>query len=83
MTLTLTLREAPAAPVRAEALAPRPARRRWARAEIERLEVWHGNRRGGASASSSPSPAAGATTSASRATSAASRASGPAWPAAG
>ena len=28
VTLTLTLREAPAAPVRAEALAPRPARRR-------------------------------------------------------
>ncbi|HWH92723.1 MAG TPA: formylmethanofuran dehydrogenase subunit C, partial [Baekduia sp.] len=44
MTLTLTLRAAPAAPVLAEALCPdrlaglRPA-------EIERLELWHGNRR--------------------------------------
>ncbi|HEX2103374.1 MAG TPA: formylmethanofuran dehydrogenase subunit C [Solirubrobacteraceae bacterium] len=43
MTLTLTLREAPAAPVRAEAL--RPDRLAGlSRSEIERLDVWHGNR---------------------------------------
>jgi len=44
VTLTLTLREAPAAPVSAEAL--RPDRLvGLSRAEIERLELWHGNRR--------------------------------------
>ena len=44
VTLTLTLREAPAAPVVAEAL--RPDRLAGlSRAEIERLELWHGNRR--------------------------------------
>jgi len=44
VTLTLTLREAPAAPVSAEAL--RPDRLAGlSRAEIERLELWHGNRR--------------------------------------
>ena len=44
VTLTLTLREAPAAPVDAEAL--RPDRLAGlSRAEIERLELWHGNRR--------------------------------------
>ena len=44
MTLALTLREAPAAPVRAEAL--RPDRLAGlSRAEIERLALWHGNRR--------------------------------------
>ena len=43
MTLTLTLREAPAAPVVAEAL--RPDRlAELSRAEIERLELRHGNR---------------------------------------
>jgi formylmethanofuran dehydrogenase subunit C len=43
VTLTLTLREAPAAPVRAEAL--RPDRLAGlGRSEIERLELWHGNR---------------------------------------
>jgi formylmethanofuran dehydrogenase subunit C len=43
VTLTLALREAPAAPVRAEAL--RPDRLAGlSRAEIERLELWHGNR---------------------------------------
>ena len=44
MTRTLTLREAPAAPVRAEALAPDRLAGLGA-AEIERLELWHGNRR--------------------------------------
>jgi formylmethanofuran dehydrogenase subunit C len=44
VTLTLTLREAPVAPVRVDTLTPdRLARSR--RAEIERLELWHGNRR--------------------------------------
>jgi formylmethanofuran dehydrogenase subunit C len=44
VSLTLTLREAPAAPVRAEAL--RPDRLAGMSAdEIERLELWHGNRR--------------------------------------
>jgi formylmethanofuran dehydrogenase subunit C len=43
VTLTLTLREAPAAPVRAEALSPdRLAGLN--RREIEQLELWHGNR---------------------------------------
>jgi len=44
VTLTLTLREAPAAPVVAEALRP-DALAGLGRAEVERLEVWHGNRR--------------------------------------
>ena len=44
MTLTLTLREAPVAPVRAEALAPDRLAGLGA-AEIERLALWHGNRR--------------------------------------
>jgi formylmethanofuran dehydrogenase subunit C len=44
VTVTLTLREAPAAPVRAEALAP-DRLSGLTRAEVERLEVWHGNRR--------------------------------------
>jgi formylmethanofuran dehydrogenase subunit C len=44
VTLTLTLREAPAAPVVAEAVVPDRLAGR-ARAEIERLELWHGNRR--------------------------------------
>ncbi|MEP6953644.1 MAG: formylmethanofuran dehydrogenase subunit C [Solirubrobacteraceae bacterium] len=44
MTLTLTLREAPAAPLRAEALCP-DRLAGLSRAEIERLELWHGNRR--------------------------------------
>jgi formylmethanofuran dehydrogenase subunit C len=44
VSLVLTLRSPPAAPVRADALAPdRVARLR--AAEIERLDVWHGNRR--------------------------------------
>jgi formylmethanofuran dehydrogenase subunit C len=44
VTLTLTLREAPAAPLNAEAL--RPDRlAALSQAEIERLELWHGNRR--------------------------------------
>jgi formylmethanofuran dehydrogenase subunit C len=44
VTLTLTLREAPAAPVRVDGLTP--ARLAGlGRAEIERLELWHGNRR--------------------------------------
>ena len=44
MTLTLTLREAPSAPVLAEPL--RPDRLAGlSGAEIERLELWHGNRR--------------------------------------
>jgi formylmethanofuran dehydrogenase subunit C len=44
MTLTLTLREAPAAAIGAEAL--RPDRLAGlSRPEIERLELWHGNRR--------------------------------------
>jgi len=47
VTLTLTLREAPVAPVRAEALAPDRIAGMSA-AEIERLEVWHGNRRASA-----------------------------------
>ena len=44
MTRALTLREAPSAPVRAEALAPDRLAALGA-AEIERLELWHGNRR--------------------------------------
>jgi formylmethanofuran dehydrogenase subunit C len=44
VTRALTLREAPSAPVRAEALAPDRLAALGA-AEIERLEVWHGNRR--------------------------------------
>jgi formylmethanofuran dehydrogenase subunit C len=44
VTLTLTLREAPAAGVRAEALSP-DRLAGLGRAEIERLELWHGNRR--------------------------------------
>jgi formylmethanofuran dehydrogenase subunit C len=44
VTLTLTLREAPTAPIRAEALRPDRLGGR-SRAEIERLELWHGNRR--------------------------------------
>src|SRR4051794_41378498 len=44
MSLTLTLREAPAAPVVAETL--RPDRIAGLSAsEIERLELWHGNER--------------------------------------
>ena len=67
VTLTLTLREAPAAPVVAEALRPDRLAGLSA-AEIERLELWHGNRRAARRRRCSPSPAAGATTSASRAT---------------
>jgi formylmethanofuran dehydrogenase subunit C len=44
VSLTLTLREAPAAPVVAEALRPDRLAGMSA-AEIERLELWHGNRR--------------------------------------
>ena len=44
MTLTLTLREAPAAPLGAEALSPSTFAG-LSRAEIERLELRHGNRR--------------------------------------
>jgi formylmethanofuran dehydrogenase subunit C len=44
VTLTLTLREPPAAPVGAEALCP-DRLAALSRAEIERLELWHGNRR--------------------------------------
>jgi formylmethanofuran dehydrogenase subunit C len=44
VSLTLTLREAPAAPVNAEALRPDRLAGLSA-AEIERLELWHGNRR--------------------------------------
>jgi formylmethanofuran dehydrogenase subunit C len=44
VTLTLTLREAPAAPVLAEAVCP-DRLAGLSRAEIERLELWHGNRR--------------------------------------
>jgi formylmethanofuran dehydrogenase subunit C len=44
VTVTLTLREAPAAPVRADALAP-DRLGGLTRAEVERLEAWHGNRR--------------------------------------
>jgi len=44
VTLTLTLREAPAAPLRAGAISP-DALAGLSRAEIERLELWHGNRR--------------------------------------
>jgi formylmethanofuran dehydrogenase subunit C len=43
VTLTLTLREAPAAPVRADALTP-DRLAGLSRAEIERLELRHGNR---------------------------------------
>jgi formylmethanofuran dehydrogenase subunit C len=44
VTLTLTMREPPAAPVLVEAL--RPDRLAGlGRAEVERLELWHGNRR--------------------------------------
>jgi formylmethanofuran dehydrogenase subunit C len=46
VTLTLTLREAPAAPVRAEALAPDRIAG-LSGSEIERLEIWHGNQRAG------------------------------------
>jgi formylmethanofuran dehydrogenase subunit C len=44
VTLTLTLREAPVAPVLAEAVGP-DRLAGLSRAEIEQLEVWHGNRR--------------------------------------
>jgi formylmethanofuran dehydrogenase subunit C len=44
VTLTLTMRAAPAAPVLAEALCP-DRLAGLGRAEIERLELWHGNRR--------------------------------------
>ncbi len=44
MTLTLTLREAPAAPLNAEAVCP-DRLADLSRPEIERLELWHGNRR--------------------------------------
>jgi len=44
VTLTLTLREAPAAPVRAEALAP-DRLAGLGRNEVERLALFHGNRR--------------------------------------
>jgi formylmethanofuran dehydrogenase subunit C len=44
VTLTLTLREAPGAPVRADALSP-DRLVGLSRTAIERLEVWHGNRR--------------------------------------
>ena len=44
MTLTLTLREAPAAPLNGEALSP-DRLAGLSRSEIERLELWHGNRR--------------------------------------
>jgi formylmethanofuran dehydrogenase subunit C len=44
VTLTLTLREAPAAPVRADGLTP-DRLAGLGRSEIERLELWHGNRR--------------------------------------
>jgi len=44
VTLTLTLREAPAALVRADGLSP-DGLASLSRAEIERLELWHGNRR--------------------------------------
>jgi formylmethanofuran dehydrogenase subunit C len=44
VTLTLTLREAPAAPLNAEALCP-DRLADLSRPEIERLELWHGNRR--------------------------------------
>jgi formylmethanofuran dehydrogenase subunit C len=44
VTLSLTLRDTPAAPVRADALRPDRLAGR-SKAEIERLELWHGNRR--------------------------------------
>jgi formylmethanofuran dehydrogenase subunit C len=44
VTLTLTLREAPAAPLNAEAVCP-DRLAGLSRPEIERLELWHGNRR--------------------------------------
>ncbi|HEX7292702.1 MAG TPA: formylmethanofuran dehydrogenase subunit C [Conexibacter sp.] len=44
MTLTLTLREAPAAPVDARALSV-DGLAGLGRAEVERVELWHGNRR--------------------------------------
>jgi len=44
VTLTLTLRDAPVAPVRAEGLGGERLAR-LSRSEIERLELWHGNRR--------------------------------------
>ena len=44
MTLTLALREAPTAPILAEALSP-DRLAGLSRPEIERLELWHGNRR--------------------------------------
>jgi formylmethanofuran dehydrogenase subunit C len=44
VTLTLTLREAPAAPVLAERLSPDRLAGA-GRSDVERLELWHGNRR--------------------------------------
>ena len=44
MSLTLTLREPPAVPIGAEALSP-DRLAVLSRSEIERLELWHGNRR--------------------------------------
>ncbi|MCZ4494178.1 MAG: formylmethanofuran dehydrogenase subunit, partial [Conexibacter sp.] len=44
MTLTLTVRAAPAAPVLAEELCP-DRLAGLSRPEIERLDLWHGNRR--------------------------------------
>jgi len=44
MTLALTLREAPAAPLNAAALSP-DRLAGLSRSEIQRLELWHGNRR--------------------------------------
>jgi formylmethanofuran dehydrogenase subunit C len=44
VTLTLALREAPAAPVRADGLTPHRLAG-LGRSEIERLALWHGNRR--------------------------------------
>lgn len=44
MTLTLTLREPPTAPLNAQALTP-DRLAGLSRPEIERLELWHGNRR--------------------------------------
>ncbi|HWT25430.1 MAG TPA: hypothetical protein VN213_18140, partial [Solirubrobacteraceae bacterium] len=44
MTLTLTLREPPAAPVDAEGVTP-DRLAGLSRAEIERIELFHGNRR--------------------------------------
>jgi formylmethanofuran dehydrogenase subunit C len=44
VTLTLTLREAPTAPIDAEVMCP-DRLAEMSRPEIERLELWHGNRR--------------------------------------